>query len=263
MKKSTIVAFFVALSVAFIPAGNVSARSPCLDAMSILLGSGSTPKYQFTPFSSLTENYKAGADEFITVTDTDIQSEAFSYFVKSKNSSRVIIKQDASSKATTNALNVWVKNPKIFFAVPDDLAGTKKVFLSSLSDKEAMPFYNQMKKTNQILAKEKEISGLQLLSESNPATSHADEIKKYIEDSNTSGPVFVFAHNEDGKLKFPDGSDMDISSFAELAYAHDKEPVVMSCNTYKSSGAQFEGAITTGHIRFEDFALGLVAAQKT
>nr|VFK21885.1 MAG: hypothetical protein BECKLPF1236A_GA0070988_103224 [Candidatus Kentron sp. LPFa]VFK35040.1 MAG: hypothetical protein BECKLPF1236C_GA0070990_103254 [Candidatus Kentron sp. LPFa] len=157
-------------------------------------------------------------------------------------------------------MNRWVKNPKIFFAVPNDRLGVKNIYtesFSSVSEKGKRFFYDKVERDMRRARNKLKNNPAILLAESKPETTHREKVLEYIESSSDKDPVIIFAHNHNGELFFPDGSSLKTDEFSEKIFEKERLPIVLSCSTYKSSKGSPSGLITSSDLLFEDFAIAL------
>ena len=242
---------------------NISyARSPCMDAvLSILTGGNKKPTYSFQPFDESLIGKSLDQDSFIMIKENQLESASFKKYIKSNSHSRILLRETDNTESISEALNEWAKNPKIFFAVPEDRAGVKNIYNDSLSNirskDQRLKFYNhaekQMKKARSNLSNDLAIR----LSKSKTEKKYKDQVTNYIESSSDTGPVIIFAHNYNGKLHFPDGSTLAIDEFSKKVFEKERFPIVISCSTYKNSKGNSSNLLTSSNLLFEDFAISL------
>jgi len=246
-------------------------RNPCLEPYkSLLVGHSLAPKYKFVDFSKASTKNILNYDEFYVISDDAIKSNTFDEFLNSKNPSRIMIKTSTDSSKFTSVLNSKISNPKIFFAMPEDKTGVINLYSESLtasgvtdiSQKEF--FYSNAEKTFTNARKKlnaKHVDTATLLDKSKPEISYKAQLLEYISSSKDISPIIIFAHNQNNKLMFPDGTSITITDFATKVSEKNRTPIILSCNTYSSVNSNFEGIITTKDLYFDKFVDAIVEAQ--
>lgn len=203
-----------------------------------------------------TENV-AGAGRYdAIVIDDDLLADPARRAKLADTQGRLLYRSASSPESASDFFDRWVSAPVVFFAIPYDSAGVKSVFGDGLSKKSAGIVVGQMNKLRAGLA------DLPIV----VTPSKADDfgLKRIIAAMNDADTdtIIVVAHNDKGKLKFPNGEAIDANELQKTANAKGKALLIIACSTLDDAGLDFEGVVSVQRLNFEGIGVGLGLAEK-
>ncbi|WP_145944008.1 hypothetical protein [Fuerstiella marisgermanici] len=105
------------------------------------------------------------------------------------------------------------------------------------------------------------LENVSVISESG-ATRQASLLQSKIRESSSQGSLtIVFGHNENGYLRFPDRSKLEIAALYREANRNGSQVVILSCETAKHI-RNADGIATTKRLEFIDTAEAITAVEK-
>jgi hypothetical protein len=150
------------------------------------------------------------------------------------------------------------QHDSVIISLPNGRDAVKKYF-GLTSDEILEPLLDQMHRVRETMAQ-----GHNAIFFENdmPATSNYRE-QLLTEVQRRNGGVLVFiGHNENGDLKFPDGSSISITELSNRADQCHVTPIILSCQTIDGFNSGDTGIISTKSVQFEELADAMISANR-
>ncbi len=144
-------------------------------------------------------------------------------------------------------------SPEIIALLPNDANGVQKVFGKINDPAIVNTTLNQMERTKTTL---NTLENFQLSIEtSRENTSIAKQIELEAS-SKENDMLIIIGHNDNGVLKAPDGSSVNINNVFKLLKESKRPALILSCETINKSLSP-DGVMTTRRLKFEEIAAAL------
>lgn len=224
-------------------------------------GAGSAPTYEIVDLRDRTAVAKRDLKslkhtEMVVLSDDAFSNETVKRELR-ESSALLCLKSD---KPAAEVLKKSVSpSQPLLIAIPNDFVGVRNLYWSSLDALSAQPIVDQMKRIRADLAPlDKRAT---YFSDSRPDRPYRDQFLDAFR-AEKYRVITVVCHNDGGKIKFPDGTTVDLSEITAIAGKNGVLPIVLSCNTLDHIGPNYDGLVSTRALDFEDIASGLLEADR-
>ena len=244
MRMFLVFILYFSSTVVFASSSKPSLHDNCNDMLFAIIGDNNT--YSSFLKSEEFENYLSlSKEQGINISEEDFGSENLSRLMKE---SKGFLCLTGNERDLRNILDRRISHEKInvMAAIPNDGEGIRATWShlrDTYSEDKIAKHVKQMKRATKSWGDKNIII-------SSEGKTIAQTIIDAIESSGNEQLDVIFAHNENGILRFADGSVIDSTWFGRFNL-RSNIPIILSCETYKYID-NYSGVVTSKRLDYED-----------
>lgn len=187
------------------------------------------------------EDQKVAEKQFFVV-NRDILEKSDIRERLTKSPSKLVIASSGSQNDIVNYLTSSFDRTRILLVAPLDSEGVTRMYKNDLTRTETEGIKAHFKRAKDALTG---LTNLVLL-ESSSSKPIREVLLSKIHEAKEGELFIIIAHNDDGVLKFPDGTSLSIGDLAQSAKTENKQAMVISCDTINHLPKEITGIASVG-----------------
>jgi len=195
---------------------------------------------------------KASSDDIITIRERDLASQEDLSTLHSTNGFLCLLNDNSNLDYVSRLLETQIGTPQIIAILPNTEEGLRNIYgnLPNKLVEAALKQFRRVSDKLQILA------DVEVINEVHPTTAISETIKNEFQ-SNNQNLVIILGHNENGKLKFSDGSDILVEDLYNLHEYIVNPRLVLSCETVRYASSTAKGIYTKRQLEYDEVTSAL------
>lgn len=176
----------------------------------------------------------------------------------SSSSAKLVLSSPGEESAVREWISTFAERVRVVLAIPTDAEAVARMYGAHLSGSEREAIVGQFRRVRRTLKPEPRVDVLVM----GGSPSWQAAALRELERARADELVVFVGHNEAGRLKFADGSSLELGELVRHAKVQGKTALVISCDTLEHFPRELTGVASQGTLDPDAVALAIRGAGK-